>query len=225
MVRDTILDEAVRDELDTLGLKHFLDVRATVRCLLEGLQRRPRAAFAAAVADRLLDEHEGLPGREQAAEVLQWRPTLEAVWQGLQHRDDADDLRQVAQAVGSFYLSPAYLDHGHDDPHDRNDDTTMAALYAAECFLHGCLDFATWAGWRGFDAAAVRAAEDREWAHRRPTYTSVRAWELAHPAIQAELDQQLADVEQLSAEGSSLDDGPAPGTLIGALRRHSREPG
>lgn len=217
MVRDPIRDEVVRGELDGLGLRHFLDVRATVRAVLDGLHRSRRAAFAAAVAERLLNEEEGLPAVERAPEVLWWRPTLDAVWRGL-HRDDTAETRRVAEALGSFYLSPTFLDRDHDNPRDRNDHATMAAFYAAACFLHGCLEFATWAGWRGFDAAAVRAASDREWLHRRPVRVSVPAWELAHPAIQAELDRQLVDVELLGGAAATH-------RLVATLRRSDPDPG
>jgi len=220
MTRDPIHDEVVRDELDELGQRHFLDVRATVRSLLDGMPGRQRAAFAVAVAERLLAEHEGLPVTEQVPEVLQWRPALDSVWHCLR-RDEPTGRRQVAEVVGAFYLSPIYLDRRHDNPGDRNDHATMAAFYAAACYLHGCLEFATWAGWRGFDVATLRAAGDQDWVHRRPVNTSSLAWELAHPAIQAELDRQLVDVELLGEQGWVLvEDGEDRDGLIASLRRH-----
>jgi hypothetical protein len=219
-VRDPIHDEAIREDLDQLGLRHFLDVRATNRAMLGGLATRQRAAFAAAVAERMIHEHHQLPERERSAAVCGWRPVLEVMWSDLGgRRDGALTLAEVAEAVGAFYLSPAYQGRRHDDPADAADHATMAAFYAAECFLHGCVDFASWAGWRGFDAAAVRAAADREWPHRRPAGFNLPAWELAHPTIQTELDRQLADLELLDADGWRLD-GAADGCaeLVDRLR-------
>jgi len=219
-VRDPIHDDAIREDLDQLGLRHFLDVRATSRAMLGGLAGRQRAAFAAAVAERLLHEHHHLPERERAESVCHWRPVLDVIWSGLcGQRDGKLVLAEVAEAVGCFYLSPAYQGRRHDDPRDAADHAAMGAFYAAECYLHGCVEFASWAGWRGFDAAAVRAASDREWPHRRPVDFELQAWELAHPTIQAELDHQLADLELLDAEGWTLD-GTADGCadLVDQLR-------
>ncbi|MEV4412580.1 hypothetical protein [Catellatospora sp. NPDC049609] len=207
MVRDAIHDEVVREQLDQLGLKHFLDVRATVRSLLEHLARLQRAAYAAVVADRLVREHESLPAREHVAYATDWRPALDVVWRGL--AGDATAEPEVAHAVGCFYLSPNFADARRDDPTDMPGNAAMAAFYAAESYLHGCVEFASWAGWRGFDTAAVHAAADRAWPRRRPPETDPLAWELAHPAIQAELDLQLAEIELLSGEGADLLEEPA----------------
>lgn len=196
---DDARDLVARGDLDRLGASHFVDVRATARRMLERMAGLPRAGYAVAVAERLLREDERLPPRERPPHVVTWRPALDAVWRGL--AGDQLASRQVAAAVARFYVSPDYYDRPHDDPADARDHTVMASLYAAECFLHGCLDFACWAGWRGFDAATLRAAADIDWPRRRPAGISAYAWELAHPAIQSELEQQLYALERLSQEG------------------------
>ncbi|HEY8471776.1 MAG TPA: hypothetical protein VIL37_03970 [Natronosporangium sp.] len=198
------LADATRAELDRLGAHYFLDIRATARRLLEGMAGPARAAFAAAVTERLLRENERRPARERRPYGETWRPVLEAVWRGL--GGDALAVRQVAAAVARFYVSPDWYDRRHDDPADADDHAIMAACYAAECCLHGCLDFACWAGWRGFDAATLRAAGDTGWPHRRPAGVSGYAWELAHPCIQSELEQQLSDLELLAGDGGVLID-------------------
>jgi len=196
--------DATRAELDRLGLSHFLDVRATARRILESMRGPQRAAFAAAVAERLLRAEERLPPRERRPYVVTWRPVLDTVWRGL--AGDALAPREVAAAVARFYMSPDYLGRRHDDPADAEDHAVMASFYAAECLLHGCLDFASWVGWRGFDAATLRAAGDTTWPHRRPAEVSPFTWELAHPTVQSELEQQLLDLELLSLEGAALVD-------------------
>jgi hypothetical protein len=204
----TTTDEPAVLELDRLGLRHFLDVRVTVRRILETMRRPQRCAFATAVAERLLREYERAPARERRPHLPTWRPVVDATWRGL--AGDAIAPREIAAAVARFYVSPDYHTRRHDDPADADDHTIMASFYAAECYLHGCLDFAAWAGWRGFDVATVRAAGDTAWPHRRPAEVSPYAWELAHPAVQAELDQQLLDLELLSLDGALLaDDQPA----------------
>ncbi|MDI1462650.1 hypothetical protein QEZ54_16880 [Catellatospora sp. KI3] len=192
--QDVARAEAARDELDELGLKYFMDVRATARRMLEHLDRGSRTAFAAAVARRLFAES-ALPEQEHP-DVLFWRPVLDAVDDGLAGGLDATG--RVAEGLGRFYLSPAYTVRPHDDPMNRDDNRIMAACYTAECYLHGSMEFATWAGWRGFDTAAIHAASDPMWPRRRPPEITPYAWELAHPSVQAELDQQLADLEQLA---------------------------
>lgn len=195
-----IRSELARAELDSLGMKYFLDVRATLRRMLEGLGQPERTAFAAAVAERLLREDEELPPGEYRGYLATWRPVLDAVWQGL--AGDPAGTRAVARALAGYYLRPEF-GRRHDDPADADDHATMAVCYAAECHLHGCLEFALWAGWRGFDAATIRAAADQSWPHRRPPRISGYAWELAHPGVQAELDRQLEDLELLDESGAA----------------------
>ncbi len=175
-MNDTIRAEVARAELNELGAKHFVDVRATVRRMLGDAPAEARTRFAVSAAQRALGREAGLR-RDMAG-------LLDAV------KRAADD--DVAAGVGRFYLSPQW--HGKHDDH-----TAMAVFYAAECHLHGCLEFACWAGWRGFDSAAAVAAADVVWPHRRPVEISPYAWELAHPTIQSELELQLADVESASA--------------------------
>ena len=206
-VRDPVHDEAIREELDCRGLQHFLDVRATVRVLLDHLPGSRRAAFGVSVAERLLREHESQPDHRHSAYVLQWRPALNVLWTALAKPGyDGGAGAEIAKAVGAFYLSPAYQERRHDDVADSADHTAMAALYATECYLHGGVDFAAWAGWRGFDAATVVAGSDREWPHRKPPRTTLEAWELAHPAIQTELDRQLCALELLGDGSPELTD-------------------
>jgi hypothetical protein len=199
---DPIHDTVVRDELDDLGLLYHLDVRATARRVLDELDGRQRTAFAVAVAERLARDRSG--HRHAAPD---WYPGIDAVWRALGGDESAP--ADVCQMVGAYYLSAWHRDHRHDDPADAVDHTVMAALYACECYLHGCLEFAMWAGWRGFDAATLRAARDGGWPHRRPYEVSACAWELAHPVVQAELGRQLADLEAISDDGGVLRESPA----------------
>lgn len=191
--------EAVRAELDQLGARHFVDVRATARRMLERMSGPERTAYAAAIAERILHEQERRPQSERPDYLALWRPAVAAVWRHL--AGDRAAIQEVAAAVARCYAASRFCLLRHDDPADEADHAVMASLYAAECALHGCLEFATWAGWRGFDVATLRAAEDQEWPHRRPSDVSLPAWELAHPAVQAELDQQLTDLERLAMEG------------------------
>lgn len=194
-VEDPIRADATRAELDELGMKYFVDVRTTARRMLEVTGRPGRATFAAAAAERLLREDEGRPDSERRAYLSIWRPVLDLVWSGL--NGDEQARLGLCRAVAHYYLTTECQELQHEDPGNADGNAIMAVFYAAECYLHGCLDFAAWAGWRGFDGATVRATGDRDWPHRRPADISGYAWELAHPAVQAELDRQLEDLEIL----------------------------
>jgi hypothetical protein len=196
-----IRGEVARAELEELGAKHYLDVRATVRRMLESLPAMPRAAYAAAVTERLLrGSHPGeaRQARDVDLYAASARPLLDTVWAGLSGTPDTD--HQVCEAVGRFYLSRYLCTRRHDDPASMADHIAMGALYTAECYLHGGWEFAAWAGWRGFDGAAIRAAADNDWSHRRPSGVTLYAWELTHPVIQSELERQLEDIELLAEE-------------------------
>jgi len=203
-----IRGEVARAELEELGAKHYLDVRATVRRMLESLAAVPRAAFAAAATERVLrGSHPGeaREARDVDSYAASARPLLDTVWDGLAQSADADDAgEKVCEAVGRFYLSRYMCTHRHDDPASMADHIAMSALYTAECYLHGCWEFAAWAGWRGFDAAAIRAAADGDWPHRRPSGVTSFAWELTHPVIQTELERQLEDIELLTEETEDM---------------------
>lgn len=215
-----IRGEAARAELDELGAKHYLDVRATVRRMLESLPTEARAAFSASVTERLM--HGSRPGEAREAKDVDAyaalaRPLLDTIWAGLRGAGETDE--QVCEAVGRFYLSRYLCTHRHDDPASMADHIAMSALYTAECYLHGCWEFAAWVGWRGFDAAAIRAAADGDWSHRRPSGVTLYAWELTHPVIQSELERQLEDIELLTEETDDSGRITLDATLVSQLRR------
>jgi hypothetical protein len=188
--------EVARAELDELGAKFYLDVRATVRRVLENMPGHSRAAFAAAATERVLNGFRPRDAKDVAAFADAARPLLDLVWRGLAGAPGAEE--QVVQSVGQFYQSRYLCTHRHDDPANMADHVAMTALYSAECYLHGCWEFAAWVGWRAFDVSAIRAAADDVWPHRRPGSITAYAWELAHPLVQAELERQLQDLELLT---------------------------
>ncbi|MGH3655133.1 MAG: hypothetical protein ACRDUA_00600 [Micromonosporaceae bacterium] len=204
----------VRTELDRLGMHYVADVQATARRMLESFSPDHRVGFAAAVAERLVRAHEIRPPAERKAYPCQWRGCLESVWRGLAGAPAS--FGQVSRAIAEFYLSPYHHNDGLDGPAEATDDGVAATLYAAECFLYGCVDFALWAAACGYDAAATEAAADASWGHRRPPDVNPHTWQLAHPALQAELERQLEDLELLAGEGES---GAAWRTVLDELRR------
>jgi hypothetical protein len=203
----------VRGELDRLGMHYVADVQATCRRMLEGFSSEQRTGFAAAAAERLIRAHEIKPSQERPAYPCTWRAALDAIWRGL--AGDRDAFREVSRAIAEFYLSPYHHDDGADGPDDASDDGVAATLYAAQCYLYGCVDFAMWAAACGYDAAATVAAADRSWSHRRPADIDPHTWQLAHPALQAELERQLEDLELLD---DLPPDGPERVAVVDRLR-------
>ncbi|MGH3712795.1 MAG: hypothetical protein ACRDT4_04955 [Micromonosporaceae bacterium] len=188
----------VRDQLDQLGMHYVADVQATARRMLEGFEGPRRTGFAAAVAERLLRSHETRPPKERLPYPCAWRTALDTMWRGL--GGDRTAFGAVSQAIAEFYLSPYHHDDGSDGPPEASDDAVAATLYAAQCYLYGCVDFALWSAACGYDAAATVAAGDESWAHRRPAELNPHTWQLAHPALQAELERQLEDLELLGGQ-------------------------
>ena len=191
----------VRAELDRLGMHYVADVHATCHRMLEVLAADQRTGFAAAVAERLIRAHETRPPRERIAYCCSWRTGLDAIWDGL--AGDRTAFRRVSATIAEFYLSPYHHADGLGGPIEASDDAVAATLYAAQCFLYGCVDFAVWAAACGYDAAAMVAAADTSWAHRRPADIDPHTWQLSHPALQAELERQLEDLELLVGDGGS----------------------
>jgi hypothetical protein len=189
----------VRGQLDRLGCHYVADVQATGRRMLESFSPEQRTGFAAAVAERLIRAHEIRPPAERKPYPCGWRAALDAVWRGL--AADRTAFQDVSRAVAEFYLSPYHHADGPGGPSEARDDGVAATLYAAQCYLYGCVDFAAWAGACGYDAAAVVAAGDISWPHRRPSDMDPHTWQLAHPAPQAELERQLEDLELLAGDG------------------------
>ncbi|MGH3647636.1 MAG: hypothetical protein ACRDTM_10755 [Micromonosporaceae bacterium] len=187
----------VRAELDALGMHYVADVHATARRLLEAFGGARRTGFSAAIAERLMRSHETLPPNERPEYACGWRTALDAIWRGL--AGDRTAFGAVSRALAEFYLSPYHHDDGDDGPSDASDDGVAATLYTAQCYLYGCVDFALWSAACGYDAAATVAAADVSWAHRRPAEVNAHTWQLAHPALQAELERQLEDLELLGA--------------------------
>lgn len=186
----------VRHELDQLGMHYVADVHATARRMLEEFDGARRTGFAAAVAERLVRAHETRPPKERLAYPCGWRTALDAIWRGL--AGDRTAFGAVSRALAEFYLSPYHHADGDDGPSEAADDGVAATLYAAQCYLYGCVDFALWAAACGYDAAATVAAGDESWSHRRPAELNPHTWQLAHPALQAELERQLEELELLA---------------------------
>ena len=210
----------VRGQLDRLGCHYVADVQATGRRMLEGFSPEQRGGFAAAAAERLIRAHETRPPGERQPYPCAWRGVLDALWRGL--AGDRGGFREVSRGIAEFYLSPYHHADGSHGPSEACDDGVAATLYAAQCYLYGCVDFAVWAAACAYDAAAVVAAGDTSWPHRRPSDVDPHTWQLAHPAVQAELERQLEDLELIAGDGESELAGEPWRETLGQLRHGPR---
>jgi hypothetical protein len=211
--------EIAQEELARLGLLDSSTVQEEQRGLLDGMQYEQRTAFAASVAERLLGAHEALPAERQKPYTLGWRPLLDSIWRAL--AGNYQEFYEISAALARFYLSPQHHCEGQDGPDEANDDAVMATYYAAECFLHGCTDFAIWASISGTEAAFRLAEHDEAWLAQRPAGMSEFGWQLAHPAHQAELTRQLADLRLLGGRSQALTE-PLSSYDVGLLKDFER---
>lgn len=201
--------DLARQQLARRGL---LDPRQAARHVRRGVQDlagAPRTAFAAGAAQRLLRAHLASPSTEHDPELLAWKPTLDALWRSLAGDDSGTD--EVFRALARFYVRQQGGSQGAlqgeflDVASSVESAAAVTAIYfAAQCYLHGCADFALWAA-RGATEVAwqLAAADDAWWIYKPPSMRS-QDWHAAHPAVQAEYARQLDDLRLLGDRGYVL---------------------
>jgi hypothetical protein len=182
-----------------------------------------RVLFAAGVAERLLAAHERRPAARQSSFTLGLRPLLDDVWAAA--CGDQTVARNISQRLGQFYISDLYSGStgstdktdktgntgntgstdrtgstgntgGKDSDEDAEEDAAAAVLHAAECYVHGTVEYAVWAGDRAAFAAdeTVQAEYHGDWAPARESAD----------AIQRELDRQWRDLDLIQGYGDEL---------------------
>lgn len=160
--------------------------------------------FAAAPAQRLFAWHDALPAADQRPYSATWRPVLDAVWEYAGGDDRA--YYPISHAMGHYYLSPQSHVEGQDGPNDADQDEVAATFFAANCVLHGLVDFALLAAGRATDAI------DNRW------------YGIDEPRLRAELrrerDRQAADLAAIvhAARDREAWRPGAPPALLESLR-------
>jgi uncharacterized protein YjaG (DUF416 family) len=156
---------------------------------LDGLAPRLRVAFAAACAERLFPAYElyaNVTGRGEAAFL---RDALDAVWEHLH--------RTPGAAPDASLLTRRAMQSLHDDETSEPfvpelpaaDSAATAIVYALRALDEGSSQEAAWAARHAYEAADyfvthVVGLEDEDAID-------------AHPAVQAELERQNRDLEEL----------------------------
>jgi hypothetical protein len=150
--------------------------------------------------------------------VLTWRLVLDTVWSGLD--GDPRAFKHVAGALADFDQSPYFHNDGPAGPVEADDNAVASAYYAAECFIHGCAEFAFWAAERAIDEvdAVIQREEDQAGDLRMIGPADVVRWEL-DPRMQEELHRQSARLHYLAGhQNDSWHSPPIRHALITRLR-------
>jgi len=169
------------------------ELSARVNGRLRAMNDGQQAMFACAVAERLMRRHEALPEQSQQAFTLALRPLLDASWN--MACGDQTSFTEIKRALGEFYLSDYCHNDGQDGPDDADDSAAAAVIYAAEFAMHGCLEFATWAGLRGEEAA-----DQAGWDSDEELDEDADEDELIH----IELRRQLEDLDLIERHADDL---------------------
>lgn len=187
--------DIIRGEAQRRGALTTADEREHRRHVLEDFSREQRTAFAAAAAEALMRSRRAT--RPAGDYVLTWRPALDAVWRGLE--GDANAFKQIANTLADFYRGPYFHNDGPDGPSEADDNAATSVYYAAECFIHGCVDFALWAAERAIDEVSETIQRDENPLSdlRMIGPADAVRWEL-DPRMQEELHRQSARLDHLA---------------------------
>jgi hypothetical protein len=166
------------------------ELDAAVAVKLAAASVDERTVFAAGVAERLLQSHEALPAEDQRAFTMGLRPLLNAVWDGA--LGDQTAFQAIKQALGAYYLSEYCHNDGQDGPGDADEPAAAAVLYAAEAYMHGCVDFAVCVSGRAVEAVDEFLNENDGYADD------------PDEAIADELRRQLRDLDLISTYSGKL---------------------
>ena len=187
--------DRMRAELERRGLGS-VDGHATLAARLGELPEPAPAAFAAAVAERMLRREETACDAEL---VRRWRELLDAVWAAL--GGDESGLQLVEREVDSL---ERWLDLDPMEPVEdfagADLDHVAATLFAAQALLRRSPEAAAWAGQRGTDAAD-EIAQNELLAGRTSVESTDEARLASHPLVQAEIARQRSDMALLTAHG------------------------
>ncbi|MBB1245478.1 hypothetical protein GL263_18190 [Streptomyces durbertensis] len=134
------------------GMDEWQRLASDVRERLTAASSGERTVFAAGVAERLMRRHESLPPEQRSPFTIGLRPLLDAVWEAA--LGDTAAFTAVKRGMGEYLLSDYFHNDGQDGPDDADEPAATAVLHAAASHLHGCADFAVWAGMRAVDAVA-----------------------------------------------------------------------
>lgn len=166
------------------------ELDAAVAAKLSAASVDERTVFAAGVAERLLQAHEALPAEDQREFTLGLRLLLNAVWDAA--LGDSTAFQDIKQALGAFYLSDYCHNDGQDGPDDADEPAAAAVLYAAEAYMHTCVDFAVCVSGR-----AVEAVD--ELLNEGDMYTDD-----PDEVLTNELRRQLRDLDLISTHSGEL---------------------
>jgi uncharacterized protein YjaG (DUF416 family) len=203
-----------------MGNRAFNEQRLTER--LMALPSQLRVAFAAACAQRLLPAYQKCGLRSRSAAVNEVVAMLERIWRDLAgdslSTEELERLAERAMAIIPREDADEWL-----PGQAAAEDAAAALAYALRCRQNGEAQEAAWAARRVYEALDHFIIERDNVDTNLP---GAEARVLSDPLIQAELDRQDRDIDELLAaadegvssriraravtEAKSLFDGPTP---------------
>ncbi len=161
--------------------------------VLSGLDSRRRAAFAAAVAERLFYAYD-LHTRSTLRESRTVRQGLDHLWKALQAGGACDPtIRRTLMACEAQLAIEAPYDHG---AYAALGEFALAAtIYALRAFCTDDRANAAWASDQGLDAADCVAGMSIHLTFGPEAERALKT----HPAVVTEVATQLADLRELQA--------------------------
>ncbi len=163
---------------------------------LEPLPERGQAAFAAAVAHRLLGGYALYAARSKRGDVNVIEPILDRAWATLLGAPWSQ--HEIREALATCLASiPSDDESPWIDENAYADDAASATAYLLRSLLGGGPQEAAWAAQRAFNSLDF-------FVRKRLGVSDAAA--LEHPIVQRELGRQRDELEQLTREMEELTD-------------------
>lgn len=174
---------------------------------LSGVPAQLRVAFAAACAERLFPAYAAFSNRTGRGNPVALATILDRVWSDL--LGDKMGLEQIhAELARCMGLVPGEDDQPWVEEQAYADDAASAVAFTLRALESGEPQEAAWAARRAYEAL------DHHVIHRLGIEAEEQV--LAHPVVQAELERQHRDVDELHATRQD------PASLILRLRERAR---
>jgi uncharacterized protein len=194
-----------------LPVMHDYD-EAALRTRLERLPPRHRAAFAAACAERQLENYQAFSADAQAGDPAVLAHALDHAWKVLRSPETLDDeeIRRLARTCEALAL-------------DTNEfpgpwtawalDAASSVTYSLQCLLNGGVERAVWSATGAFNAVYGHVIREQRLDINDPR---VDEQILRNPLVEEELRRQDEDLTLLE-DAKTLDS-----SLFATLRARSR---
>jgi uncharacterized protein YjaG (DUF416 family) len=165
--------------------------QSELRQELESLEKRYRAAFAAACAQRLLSSYVRYCTNNRADELDLLTGILDRLWRAIEGGSDSTQLQKDVDLC----LSLMPIDQADTDPNRLCAENAIASIaYAIRTQLSGDSQEAVWAAARAYETVDGYVISR---LNRTIVDRDIEPQILAHPLIQSELQKQRRDLVEM----------------------------